>query len=278
VGAIVRAFPKDAAGDAVPGLTQIRHVTASDSRGARSSLFQTFGLGSDATSVDVEIVWPRAGTLEERTEHFADLAVDVVHTLREFGSGTAAPWTLRPTATQTLACGASVVAFVRGSGGFPESSICAVESGPEWAVLAAPTPCGLPIEFQAPTVQQDTQFDVVLAARNDDATDPTSRQTLTVNVLATPFVEQGVLRRRSRILLTGANFKRKGTSVFIDGIASPVVRVKRKQREADRDGTRLIAVIPRSMRSGFRERAHTLLVTDDTAQRSGAPFVLAADR
>lgn len=75
IGATLRIRPRDAAGDPIDGLRQLRIVTASDSRGARSSLWQTVGVGAVAETVDVRVVWPRLGDLAARRETYRRIPV-----------------------------------------------------------------------------------------------------------------------------------------------------------------------------------------------------------
>ncbi len=75
VGAVVRIF--------TAGTMQTREIIAGSSFGATEDPRAHFGL-REATSVDrVEVIWPRAGTLVERTQSFnGPFSVDRIITLR----------------------------------------------------------------------------------------------------------------------------------------------------------------------------------------------------
>lgn len=74
IGAIVRLT--------AGGVTQTREITAGSSYGATEDPRAHFGLGATTTIDRIEVVWPRQGTLAQRTDTFyGPLAADAILTL-----------------------------------------------------------------------------------------------------------------------------------------------------------------------------------------------------
>ncbi len=79
VGAIVRVT--------AGGITRIRQVSAGTSTNATEDMRAHFGLGTATTVDQIEVLWPRAGTIQQRTQVFeGPFAVDQIITLTAEGA------------------------------------------------------------------------------------------------------------------------------------------------------------------------------------------------
>ena len=267
IGARIRVVPRDEEGEAIPGLTQMRWVAGSISRGARSSLVQSVGLGPDAVTADVEVLWPRQGDLASRTELFSGVPVDRRIEIREDGG--LLPF-LPPQASASLPGGRETM-LPLGTGMDP-APVFAIEEAPEWvSLLGAPGEQSL--ACRPASVPSEELFTVRLSAQHHGVPLSSSRQELTLHVLPGPRIFS-IVRKGRRLLIEGENLPVEGVVVVVDNVPCPRVKAPKRRREPDGDATRLVAKIPKQLRRGFKKVPHVVVV-EGASGVATAPFVLA---
>lgn len=165
---------------------------------------------------------------------------------------------------------------MQGTGDDAASALCRLEEAPQWAVLTGYEGGSWGVALDTPVVQEATDFVLELTAEVPDGIGippVASRQTLTITVLPAPHIAAVDMRRRGRrVRLFGANFPRGAATVLVDGVVCPRVIVRGHHREPDGEGSRLVAVLPRELRKGFRDASHVVEVVDELTGRVSAPF------
>jgi hypothetical protein len=259
IGARIRIQPRDPTGSLLTNLFQLREIAGSVGRGSRSSLVQTFGVGPLAETVDVEVVWPRQGALQERTDRFEGLAVGRRYTITET-SGLAP--VLEADASAEVAGGAESTVPVAGAQAPRDPTTLAIESGPAWAALERTLDGSWRLRVTPPNPIVAIEESVTLVTHHPITAEPI-RQALTLTVRGRPEIT-GIPARRSkkRVIVHGMNFDPGSIRVLIDGLPSPKVKVKKRGREADGDGTVVRVAVPKSLRKRFRDGAHEVVVVE----------------
>lgn len=257
IGARVRVVPRDAAGAAIPGLAQIREVQSAESRASRSSRTQHFGLGDAAVSADVEVRWPRAGTLAERTQVYRDVPLDRVVRITE--APREAPWRPDPLHEVVVPSARRTELVCAGAGEPDPLTTLAVEQGPSW-VRIGPWADGRTVEIDAPAAAAVVVHDVTLLAVAQGAADPETRQTLRVRVVPAPVLTRARRTNSREIQLDGLLLDTPGLAVTVDGSPLAVKSVKRLKGAGRK--TRLVALVPKELRKGLARGSHTVRVVE----------------
>lgn len=260
IGAKLRVLPRDASGARIPGLAQLREVASSDSRASRSSLTQHVGLGADAVSADVEVEWPRAGTVPSRRVLYEDVPLERVLTIHETRT---APWRLDPAAQIDVPDGRETVVPCTGAGEADPLTSLRVESGPSW-VTPGPWQDGRTLRLAPPRVGEARTESAAILAVAQGAADPESRQTLAVRVVPAPSIHR-TLRPRGRTLrVDGDHLDVAKSEVTIDGVLCEVRRVK--QRPAGAAAPQRADIrFPRSLRKKVRAGGPVLRIVEPVA-------------
>jgi hypothetical protein len=264
VGAVVRVWGRDAAGALVPGAGQAQALLSSSSRGSVSSFELLFGLGPDAVVADVQILWPRSGSLASRTSVFPGRSVDTRHRFDDIPG--AAPAALVPGATTAAVGGADSVVPIPGGEGPNAPHPLVVRRGPAWAVVEGDAQSGWSLRLRPPVA------DAVRIERIEleGGKAPTlSTQVHEVSVVSPPFVTSAEPRSRaSRIDLAGGNFPEDACTVLVDGVPAKRVRYPGVERDADGDH-RLLRVNARRAPRGAVVR--TVVVASGTTGLEAPP-------
>ncbi|MCG3136140.1 MAG: hypothetical protein HMLKMBBP_03968 [Planctomycetes bacterium] len=261
IGAIVRVTPLDAAGAPIPGLAQMQQVFSAESRGSRSSLRRHFGLGPDARAVDVTVTWPRAGTVEERTQVFRSLPVDSRITIHEDPQHDT--WAIAGEALQVLPDGAETVFAVQGAG-VPDALVRVVmDSAPEWVAEAGYSD-GWRLRATAPRVDAPAEFAVSLRTEPQGTLSPEASQALTLRVVPAPRAETA--RRRgspSRVRISGDHLDLPGLDVACGTHPCRVKKARVRTSSGGAPVTTLDVVVPRAaLRAAPKGARRELTVTD----------------
>ena len=259
IGARIRVVPRNAAGAPIAGLAQLREVSGGDSRSSRSSLSQTVGLGIAAESADIVVTWPRAGTLEERTQTYVDVPLNRRVTLTE--DAREAPTRFAVVADVTVPDG-TLTQMVCPGAGDPLTTLRLV-SGPAWASIG-PWSDGRTVVFDAPRVDAEHVAEVALAATAQGAAVPDAHQTLTVHVVPAPRLATAKRRGTTQIELTGDHVDLTGLLFRIDG--TPVKRLKAWTKIRRPGGTAVgyaRLAVPKAIRKSVRRKGgHTVEALD----------------
>jgi hypothetical protein len=268
IGARIRVTPKDAFGDPILLLRQLREVHSSQGRGSRNSLSAPFGLGPDAVSADVEVLWPRVGPLASRRIVYRSLPIDTVVTITD-DPEIVPPPTLVPAVESAVPCGRATSIPLASTGDDPPET-AVLESGPEWASLAQDGDGAWRLDVDPPASSSHATFPITILS--GPSGEPGAYTTVTVAVLTTPWVDEVSVRRKGRLLVvTGRNFRKSLADVSLgDTPAKRIVYVK-KPLEADGDFTVLRVFLPK-LPPEIREAAQDLVVSDAVTQRASVPL------
>jgi hypothetical protein len=262
IGAKIRVRPRDAAGNPIAGLSQLREVLGASGRGSRSSLVQHFGLGADTVTADVEVEWPRAGTLASRRVAFTDVPIDQLVVVAEDRTVT---WRLDPTASVDVADARTSVVPCVGAGAPDPLTTLAVSTGPAW-LAAGPWQGGRTLRAAPPRVTEpQTVAATIVATAQGAASDATSNQDVTVRVVPTPSVTK-VGRPSGRTLkLVGDHFDIAGVAVTIDGQPCVVKSARLHRLRHGATEQRVIIRFPASMRRALKKGTHELRAVEPVA-------------
>jgi hypothetical protein len=221
-GAWIRVYPKDATGTRIPGLTQLREVALTESRNARSSRRQHFGLGPDAVTCDVEVEWPRAGTLESRTVLYTDVPVDARVDIFEVPP----PNTWRLDETGTVEVPDAQEWVVRCPDDGPPNALVRIDvsDAPEW-VTNGPWRDGVTLRTTAPRVDAPTEFTATLDASFPAAVCTPSSGVVTILVRPAPHAFTARLRGR-KVIVEGDHLDLPGLTVTIDDVLQPQPKLR----------------------------------------------------
>jgi hypothetical protein len=235
IGARVVVTGRTAAGARVPGAGQVQEVMSATSRGSVSSFELVFGLPPETATADLRIVWPRAGTLEERTVVLTGLAVDARHLVLEFGEEPEPPpRALDAAAESTVPGGATTVVPVPGGEGPGAPDPVVLVGGPAWASVTGNAASGWSLTLAPPVPGAPATHALVL---HGGAGESLSAQDHAVHVPARPFVAEARSRLRTRRMeLRGLNFPDGATEVTVDGVAPR--RIVYLDEAPDEDGDR----------------------------------------
>lgn len=262
IGARLRILPRDASGALLSDIVQIREILGADSRGAVSSRVQTFGLGTEAATVDIEVIWPTAGPREDRIRYYGRHDVDQLVEVAQ----SAEPWRLEPDAETSVRGGGVTQVALRGLGAADPRAVCSVLSGADWARVEGFVGGEWTLRLKPPPVQTDVVRVVRIASVIPGRPTGDSFQDLRVTAIPAPMVQRVTRPGGGTVLrLQGVNFPRDGARVLVDGVESPKVKSQRKGREADGDATRLVVRVPKALRKGFRKAPHSVVVVDAAA-------------
>ncbi|MHC4821803.1 MAG: CRTAC1 family protein, partial [Planctomycetota bacterium] len=176
VGAKIRVWPRDADGALLPGLAQLREVMASRGRACTFSLAQTFGLGCDAETVDVEVTWPRAGSMKERRDLYVGLPVNTTHLLVD---DIARQPRLDVAMEATVLAGSSTTLSIAGLEEFEVPPTIELESAPDWVSLETGEESGPKLTLLPPRVDEDSVVSMGLRAHLPGVPGSGSRQRIT---------------------------------------------------------------------------------------------------
>lgn len=262
IGARVRVIPKDAGGAALPGLVQLREVQSADSRNATSSLTQHVGLGPDAVLADVEVRWPRAGTVEERTVLYRDVPLDRRVTITE--APRTGVWRPDPEHEVAVADGVPHEVTCVGAGEPDPLTTLSVETGPAW-VTRGPWQDGPTVLIAPPRVESVESFDATLLAVAQGAEDPESRQTLRVRVVPAPRVARARLLSKREVRLDGDHLDLAGLVVTIDGTECVVRSSKALKPKAGVPRSKAVVTVPKSLRRALGKGHHEVRVVEPEA-------------
>lgn len=264
VGAVVRVTPLDGSGAPIVGMTQMQQVWSAESRASRSSLRRHFGLGFGAESADVEVTWPRAGSLESRRQTFRGVPVDVRITIHE--DPPEDRWTIGEQATAVVPDGRTTVVAVEGDGVPDPLVVLSVADGPGWVSVGEFDEVGgggWSLEVSAPRVAESATTHVTLAAQPRTPPFTPGAQALSVHVVPAPRIVE--LRRRSsraKIRIRGDHLEMAGLQVTAGGL--PCKAGKPRVRPDGAGGTIswIDVTVPRAALRSAPKGACVVTVTD----------------
>jgi hypothetical protein len=208
---------------------------------------------------DVEVVWPRAGTVEERTQRYRavplDRRIELTEDPREI------TWLPDPEHAVVVPDATTTEIHCAGAGDPDPLTTIDVEAGPEW-VRTGPWRGGRTVVVDPPRVDRVTDEEATLVAVAQGAEYAPARQSLRVRVVPAPVIAKARRDGARRVRVDGDHLDVGGLVVTVDGIRCEVRSAKALRPKQSVPRSRLVVAVPKELRAALRSGAHVVRVIE----------------